>query len=125
MREIKFRAWDNILNKMFNWEQIQFSNKVTNVPIFEMADHRYMQFTGLKDSKNVEIYEGDIIIYPARSKDKKHAVVFENGGFTAGDTFPLGCVDEFIEEDMELEVLDTERFIEVIGNIYENKELLK
>ena len=142
MRTPKFRAWDKeqgrfiyvTLNPMqIGWAsplytaqhlQTDKNNNNAEGVLFEKIDD-WQEHTGLKDKNGKEIYEGDIIVYPARSKDKKHVVIFENGAFTVGDTFPLGCVDEFIEEDMELEILDTEKFIEVISNIYKNKELLK
>ena len=52
MREIKFRAWDKDLLKMYS--------KWTVIPDDDRS-HILMQYTGLKDKNGVEIYEGDIL----------------------------------------------------------------
>jgi uncharacterized phage protein (TIGR01671 family) len=83
-----------------------------------------MQYTGLKDKNGKEIYEGDIIWYPAEAwmNQDGRAMVYWNKdslGWYAEDTKQSGdCSNDelvaFISPD-----------IEVIGNIYENPELLK
>jgi uncharacterized phage protein (TIGR01671 family) len=112
MREIKFRAWDNVdcmstPFTLFNIQdkKIQFTSKVV-----------IMQFTGLKDKNGKEIYEGDLITHTSRHGGKPHPVIYHNGGFHAdyGLIYPLSVehYDKYCE-------------IEVVGNIYENPELLK
>ena len=82
---------------------------------------RLMQFTGLKDKKGKEIYEGDILQdkkAPIKGCDEIGEVIFQNGKFQLKvlmvgkkgyNYFDLiNCIDDF----------------EIIGNVYENPELL-
>lgn len=110
MREIKFRAWDIVNKKMIQWESSFFGDVV-----WGMTGDKYveMQFTGLKDKNGKEIYEGDIVKLEQWNPSIAE-VVFDRGGFCfrfkKDDTYyPDG---KYLEEG------------EVIGNIYENPELL-
>lgn len=74
------------------------------------------QYTGLKDKNGKEIYEGDIL----NSGHHKNVVVFDNGMFMwAGEPLAL----DMNEED-RYKVYLPEKWAEVIGNIYENPNLL-
>lgn len=117
MREIKFRAWDRKTQTMiYDWVVIKpispttpdltASTKHSSPPWYIGS---VMQYTGLKDKNSKEIYEGDIV--QPGGWDVKWVVGFMDGSFTIA-TSPMG---EFHTEDE----------VEVIGNIYENPELLE
>ena len=127
MREYKFRAWDETEKHMYNWGNLINQNLKNIFTITEQCGYILMQYTGLHDENGKEIYEGDIIEF---SYDMfvgnfdtfvaKGKVVFEEGAFyvevfanertTKDEAYLLYSIN-----------LDT---IEVVGNIYENKELL-
>ncbi len=113
MREIKFRAWNPKTKVLHSWETIvtKWDNEEFTGLFLIPQDKFYklMQYTGLKDKNGKEIYEGDIIVYLVIKY--KSVVEWEHGGFG------------FIGADGE--PMYTEEDFEVIGNIYENPELLK
>jgi hypothetical protein len=83
------------------------------------------QFVGLKDKKGVEIYEGDVckIADPYEENEKTFTVEYSNGGF-AVEWHSMFCGGE---ADMTTIgwAIDSEFSIEVIGNIYQNPDLLQ
>lgn len=109
MREIKFRAWNSNTNSMVN-----DIFKDPSCPAEHFLDKKYgfipMQFTGLHDKNGKEIYEGDIL---RRLNGRIDVVEFESGCFVV--RHPNGDCD-FIAQVNNYEV---------IGNIYENPELLE
>lgn len=123
---IKFRVWDKEENKMHKVKTIEFSRRgariihLAEVNSNGKGDHKrwhssveLMQSTGLKDKNGTEIYEGDIVknIY-----DEIYVVKWFDAGFHLEEKYN-GGFDYF-----ELHFGDNK---EVIGNIYENPELLE
>lgn len=106
MRKLKFRAWDTKRNKM--WYKHLAYNQIDKPHWFIGFDFDVkliiMEYTGLLDKQNKEIYEGDIVTH---WKEKRIINdLFELGHWLSECTFDPECA-------------------EVIGNIYENPELLK
>lgn len=115
MREIKFRAWDTRLKKMYEVTGIDLTTDAWYDGIRHHHSHNGrivpMQFTGLQDKNGKGIYEGDIVNDPLYV-DRKYTVVWDK------------CLFRFKEIPNECWLAGIYALVEVIGNIYENPELL-
>jgi uncharacterized phage protein (TIGR01671 family) len=139
-REIKFRAYDKILRIIITFEEMtchesmkEYGRRDTLNGFLSNPDYEVMQFTGLVDKNEKEIYEGDILRYPCESDwDNINYQAFEvfwhDGNESNGIGFKItrthnhgsicgGYIPKFIP--------DTASKLVVIGNIHENPELLK
>lgn len=120
-REIKFRAWDvdrkvmctdllrdysGSLRKAMKLEPHEYLKMLAG----DFKDYQVMQFTGLTDKNGREVYEGDILkiglqAHPVIWDDKgAHGWVLDTPHFSLGGSQSI--------------------FYEIVGNIYENPELL-
>ena len=109
MRDIRFRAWHKIDNSMVDWKELchnGFGSYAQN--FFNRCDLILMQYTGLSDKNGVEIYEGDIL------------------HITTEDMVCLNykTVVEWTKQGYYSDFMNYSK-AKVIGNIYENKEVLK
>ncbi len=126
MREIKFRAWSKLLNKMLSHEDLNKTLKnltkieyIAGIFLPLNSDVEVMQYIGLKDSNKNEIYEGDIVkIEDYFGEDIIGRVIYDEA--TAGYVFHKGNERNYFQMTLDLESY----VYYVIGNIYENPELL-
>ena len=133
MRDIKFRAWDKQTKRLFQVQTLQFygtNNTVdacwTNGVDFDgestlgepelnnLHNLELMQYTGLKDKKGVEIYEGDVLFHPLQGRRKVYYPYSERVA-----SYGLRDIDSGFGSTLQ----DSHAVWEVIGNVYENKEL--
>jgi uncharacterized phage protein (TIGR01671 family) len=133
MNRFKFRAWC-ILEKKGSFIYFDLEDRCTfNFEIFDQ-EPIFQQYTGLKDSKGVEIYEGDIVKY-ARTKVESIEVAkgcFYSKAIEIGEEIgeilfikPSFCLSfDHIRYDDIMPMCLAEHRYEVIGNVFENPELL-
>lgn len=125
MREIKFRAWDKDLKRWTNYsiadDLPRFYDKHTGCWETDREGERFIlcQYTGLKNFNGKEIYEGDIVsavgffgwIGVAKYFDKNPSFVFE-------------AIDKNYRGS-RLSMTQFDRYVKILGNIYENPEMLE
>ena len=125
MREIKFRAWDKNADRMLHFDTTNIMMTLEGIaylpddiePNGFRNIHKQvelMQYTGLKDKNGKEIYEGDLL---HNSMDKEPFYIIQWDSRNA--CFELG------DDGNKLSKFAVHEFWEVIGNIYNNPELIK
>lgn len=149
MRNIKFRGWDKEYEKMtyfddedyeykppFVFRLDQIFKKDSNYDDYEDFEYNdvtdnveVMQYTGLKDKDGKEIYEGDIVKIHKHNfdygfkKDEIGQIKFIDGAF---GFYREESKNEYYFNDLATESGYRElEYYEVIGNIYDNPELLE
>lgn len=127
MKIQKFRAWLKEEYRMIDVREITFLNDefqmISGVEDFYAYDEfELMQSAGLRDKNGIEIYEGDIVKYKIGWKTFTEEVAYNKNfaGFGVMDAdadiiFSFGELADGIDLNS----------LEVVGNIYENPELLE
>lgn len=126
MREIKFRAWDKNSEYMHSNVQSGVYEDPDEWTDFDVVlgleRFEVMQYTGLKDKNGNEIYEGDVVDYLGDielvNRNVLRVIEYKNEEACYVARLPVGV-------DGEEAVYLNEHDFKVIGNIYENPELLE
>ncbi len=126
-RIIKFRAWDNVNKRMLGpfgpfcrlgEYDLLYLDGHLDVPAEDNLE--FMQFIGIKDKDNIDIYEGDIVEYRMR------------GGISADPNIYIDCIKlsktccgHELNDDI---IINSWNYLyhtfEIIGNIFQNPDLL-
>lgn len=142
MRDIRFRAWDKKKNDWFDEYDgelyIELNGNINfgwNGEVMDDYTDRVilLQYTGLKDSNGVEIYEGDILKCTSR--------IYTNLGATGTGEYEENIKQVIWKDDSwgtriissnltskgaeKSGLVISAKYAEIIGNIYENPELLE
>lgn len=126
-RPIKFRVWDVQSEKMFEPKEIS-NNLICCTP--EDDDEQFfvhMEFTGLLDKNGKELWEGDIIRWDFEKLPEIVTHTLSWDGRLNPDTAPFmsawGSTDgRYFKTFMN--VFDSRRYAVVVGNVYQNPELI-
>jgi uncharacterized phage protein (TIGR01671 family) len=121
MRKIKYRVWDSINELMYPVSQLSWDEHKDGILRLHFSGWTLMQYIGLKDKNHNEIYEGDIVNFDNSDigGDKVTGeVIFNTDPTLSNLEWGLWTKKGYYSTDF----LGT---IEVIGNIYQNKELVK
>ena len=133
MREIKFRVWNKQYMEfdIFDvWNPYCLENghfmKIEGPVGEEWTETTaaiLMQYTGLQDKNSIDIYEGDIVIKGINMMqynlpNEYQEIIFEKGCFVGKQQKAVGYLKFVLSAYLPSE-------IEIVGNIYENPELLK
>jgi uncharacterized phage protein (TIGR01671 family) len=119
-RVIKFRAWNEVSEKMLNWNEFLNTNMKNTFIAPESTGLILMQYTGLHDKNGKEIYEGDIVYCQTKYGKAKAIIKFIDGKFVA-------YWDSILTHPQNghcIACYEINKRFEVIGNIYEDIELL-
>lgn len=136
MRPIRFRVWDNHIRKFIEHRQKdklikrQFGFGTRKTLILTQQQFTFLEYTGLTDKNGREIYEGDIVRLINATGFTSLAEVKNNDGcfdveFQKGLAVFDGVHHQYTKYRDYVKVYVANHAIEIIGNIYENPELLE
>lgn len=143
MREIKFRVYDKDNKKMYNQDEFILTFDTVgedvylskNDEVIPLYSYELMQYTGLKDKNGIDIYEGDVIKVIRKhwnncGKEHLEKIAEEIGEVVFYKNLQVSLKTKEKEGTLYQPFLwifadEEDCEIEIIGNVYENKDLLK
>lgn len=117
----KFRVWDRDKNKFSSFikHELRFGCEgILTMPLTKAGVYVIQQCTGLKDSKNKLIFEGDILVYYLSYGESE-------GGQKDNIVSSVDWADGSFVFDGDILSQSDANFFEIIGNIFEHANLLK
>jgi hypothetical protein len=128
VREFKFRAWEKNLGEIIPIHSINFETKMVNIEsawrLFDEVE--LMQYTGLRDMNGKDVYEGDIVKASSQGSWGTFEVKWRQEASPQWILYPAWQSEKFWSlHGTKLPNGDYVDMIEIIGNIYENPELIK
>lgn len=139
MREIKFRAFlKGAHQRMCKVKRMQFENDQIFVAVFDGKNNAIvwgnvdgenlilMRYTGINDENGTEIYEGDVLRWSSEDNDgsmmvSNEQVIYNDGRFVMLNE--KGRITDLLKEAIKYN--KSYEKVELVGNIYENKELME
>ncbi|MCY6957848.1 YopX family protein [Clostridium brassicae] len=130
MNNIKFRSYTP--SGMIEVKTVDFEtgwatfNDVLGIQEFNIKEFPLLQFTGLHDKNGNEVYEGDILLRDLGYVKQMEYICYEKGMFK-GHWFKewRNPFKKWFPDDTTLDAYSFIKQFEVVGNIYENPELLQ
>ena len=120
----KYRVWNSNVNRFENWHVMNQEGRIVTT---EARGLRINEYTHRTDCNNKEIYEGDIIKYNFKSLIEKEGINRDRIAPVYWQKF-RGCwaikESKYCNNDL-FTYIQNGNVVEVIGNIYENSELLE
>lgn len=126
----KFRAWDKETQTMLDVSLIDFKKSVLVGEHWEFGETNFinfddvnlMQSTGLKDKNGKEIFEGDVVRM-RNPRDRRQIGMFQV--VRVANSPMLGLLDKKLTTEIFNLYEHMRNYYEIVGNIYENPELLE